>query len=69
MFDSSLSSERFMPPQIITLHVDVSEMLQERIYPSAQSLGRELSFGLEIAKFIVALAKNICKDIDVSMVG
>lgn len=58
-----------MPPQIITLHVDVSEVLQEGIYPSAQSLGRELSFGLEIAKFIVALAKNICKDTDVSMVG
>lgn len=58
-----------MPPQSMTLHVDVSEMLQEGIYPSAESLGRELSFGLEITKFIVALEKNICKDTDVSMVG
>lgn len=54
---------------MITLHVDVSEVFQEGIDPSAGSLGRRLSFGLETSKFVVAMKKNICRDTDISMVG
>lgn len=38
----------------IALHVDVSEVFQDKIDSSNKSVGKRLSFGLEASKFVVA---------------
>lgn len=51
---TALSIERNLPSCIIALHVDVSEVFQDKINSPTKSVGRKLSFGLEISKFVVA---------------
>lgn len=55
---TSLSSERNLPSHVIALHVDVSEMFQDKMDSSTKSVGRGLSFGLETSKFVVAQRKK-----------